>query len=206
MLFRKMPMSEPSSRAIPSQWINGRDFLQTTEKCAITQLSTAMKNDLEIRDYDEKHSLRFSGLAKLQGTLFPILPVHTVEEQAFFKKMMSNAAGNPQSISVLISNASEMNESGWIILARFWNTGADGIKMFYKLPEHLQKHEKNWETARYEKNSLLIHAETHLPLAADLTTHNLHSNTPNWMDPSPLSIDPNLRIGHDLCGRSADCL
>ena len=57
MLFRKMPMSEPSSRAIPSQWINGRDFLQTTEKCAITQLSTTMKNDLEIRDYDENYIL-----------------------------------------------------------------------------------------------------------------------------------------------------
>ncbi|KAJ3083595.1 hypothetical protein HK102_000991 [Quaeritorhiza haematococci] len=121
----------------------------------------------------------YSHLAKHQGTKHSVLPVHTVAEQSLFKKLMLEyGVILPASTSAATSEtncdsqpatslnhgtrstsssglSADFKELDWDRVAQAWNGLADGVEVFYKLPEHLKKHFKAWSMARHEENSLL---------------------------------------------------
>ncbi|SCZ97941.1 BZ3500_MvSof-1268-A1-R1_Chr3-3g06472 [Microbotryum saponariae] len=78
--------------------------------------------------------LRHTWLAKRQGTRFAVLHVHTPTERALYKHILSHL------------ELSTSRDQRAIRIAERWNAYANGIDIFYKMPEHISSWESRWSS------------------------------------------------------------
>ncbi|SCZ98100.1 BZ3500_MvSof-1268-A1-R1_Chr3-3g06572 [Microbotryum saponariae] len=78
--------------------------------------------------------LRHTWLAKRQGTRFAVLHVHTPTERALYKHILSHL------------EPSTSRDQRAIRIAERWNAYANGIDIFYKMPEHISSWESRWSS------------------------------------------------------------
>ena len=77
----------------------------------------------------------YSYLAAVQHTKFAVTPLHTKEEYALYTEV------------VVRGGEKWCSQSGKPVFHKFatwWSSQANGINIFYKLPEHLSAHHKQW--------------------------------------------------------------
>lgn len=79
---------------------------------------------------------RYAYLARMQDTRIVITPVHTTDEYAKFSHALSSRGEFGVQVAVKSLNFKE--------LARWWNRGANGSMVFYKLPTILEAQHKKW--------------------------------------------------------------
>jgi hypothetical protein len=107
-------------------WINGNLYIQTEERLGILPLPEDVRRSSGMAEYnpnlDTKHPHCY--LARMQGTLKAILPIHTTEEHALFRKLMiEDPAFN-----------SKTTGPSWKLAVRVWNQYADNSdNIFYKV-------------------------------------------------------------------------
>ncbi|KAJ3124654.1 hypothetical protein HK098_000939 [Nowakowskiella sp. JEL0407] len=147
-----------------------------------------------MQDFDSKsnYQMRFQRLATIQGTRYAVLPVHTVAEQALFKSLLP-----------AFMELSDFSGVDWQMFAAEWSSKCDGQSIFYKLAEHLDNHYTNWEKARHEQNSLLLHSETHHPLVQQLQQQRITAPAP--LTPKHLIIEaPMIPLLSNIENENAD--
>jgi len=83
-------------------------------------------------------------LAETQGTAIPVVPVHTLSEQKFFKTLMAEHR-----------RSEKKAEPNWIEFTKDWIKRMTGDDIYYKLPEHLKAHYKFYFEARNEDITLM---------------------------------------------------
>ncbi len=111
-------------------------------------------------DFVMRPSLKF--LAERMNLRIPITPIHTVEEMALFKFLRANF---PSDLFKILQE---------------FNAKADGKKIFYKIMEHLEKHQKHRDS-NANRNATLIsagpaanvqHPPVHIPKIVELEEEN----------------------------------
>ncbi|KAG6896938.1 hypothetical protein C0992_005144 [Termitomyces sp. T32_za158] len=134
----------------PGGWVNGDNFVRSTEVFGILPLPLDLRNKLGMLvyhpDFAHEVKIRHQYLALRQDTRVAILPVHTQDERGLFKLFVAEANG-------LFSGRSEPN---WYQVAEQWNNHANGLTVFYKLPEQLKAYWRKWQENTNEKNSVSI--------------------------------------------------
>ncbi|KAG6894804.1 hypothetical protein C0992_004572, partial [Termitomyces sp. T32_za158] len=134
----------------PGGWVNGNNFVRSTEVFGILPLPPDFRMKLGMLVYHSQFAregkIRHDYLAQRQNTRMAILPIHTQHERGLFRLLMAKSDGP-------FSGRSEPN---WICLAEEWNGHANGSTIFYKLPEHLKTYWKKWQENVNEKNSISI--------------------------------------------------
>ena len=110
-------------------WTNGNLYIQTEERLGILPLPEDVRRLSGMSKYNPnlntKHPHRY--LARMQGTLKAILPIHTTEEHALFRKLM---------IEDSAFNSKDAGPS-WKLAVRVWNKYADkNDNIFYKVSHH----------------------------------------------------------------------
>ena len=87
-----------------------------------------------------KSGVRMMSTAKLQNAKYAILPVHTNEEKRLFNEMVKAYMAKQLKTSTVT-----VTSPHWTDFASTWNQGADGIKLFYKIPSYLDAHFRKWK-------------------------------------------------------------
>lgn len=90
---------------------------------------------LQLSSLSGKHKDIYSYLSVAQNTRFPVVPLHTQEEFKMFNDVVS-VGGEFAPIG---------KSPNFEVMAIWWSGIADGVKIHYKLPEHLASHFKKWE-------------------------------------------------------------
>jgi hypothetical protein len=112
----------------PGGWVNGNNFIQSTEAFGILPLPMEQHNKLSMLIFNPQFAtgtkLRHRYLAEKQNTRIAVLPVHTKSERLLFKALLLSPQG---------SFAAADHEPNWQDLAREWNTHGDGREIFYKV-------------------------------------------------------------------------
>lgn len=108
-------------------WVNGNDYAPVNETFGMIKLSPTFFKPLGMFELSAQYALdqkiHFRYIAEHQGTLLPILPVHTREERDLFQLL---ASSSPHfSIS--------RQQPNWSALASIWAGHADGKVIFYKV-------------------------------------------------------------------------
>ena len=95
----------------------------------------------------------YSYLAAAQHTKFAVTPLHTKEEYALYTKVVARGGEQwcPQSGKPVFHK-----------LATWWSSQANGINIFYKLPEHLSAHHKQWVESRNKSQALIASEQQRL--------------------------------------------
>ncbi|KAG6836301.1 hypothetical protein H0H93_009317 [Arthromyces matolae] len=134
----------------PGGWVNGDNFARSTETFGILQLPSELRGQLGMLAYHpgfaQEVKIRHQYLAQRQGTRIAILPVHTSDERSIFKLLIVEQNG-------LFSG---VNEPKWFQVAERFNSHANGLTIFYKLPEQLKAFWKKWQENSNEKSSISI--------------------------------------------------
>jgi hypothetical protein len=88
----------------------------------------------------------YSYLAAAQHTKFAVTPLHTKEEYALYTEVVAWGGEQwcPQSGKPVFHK-----------FATWWSSQANGINIFYKLPEHLSAHHKQWVESRNKSQALI---------------------------------------------------
>ncbi|SGY55064.1 BQ5605_C006g03957 [Microbotryum silenes-dioicae] len=108
-------------RLEPVKW-SPRNLLQNNTS-AIQHMQSRLLTD---------RKLRHDWLAERQGTRFAVLHVHTPSERALYRYLSSKTRlGAPQNLRIL-----EITE--------LWNKYANGVDIFYKMPEHINTWASRW--------------------------------------------------------------
>ena len=139
-------------------------------------------------------------LAECQQTAHAVIPIHTAEEYALFTKLMDS--GNWFKPSTHMPNAGRTSQTiNFNELAKRWNeivheqaTEATGNllspNIFYKLPELLERHHKQWVEARGRRATLAITTEQRKPVTTILANPNRRSHVLPATVMAPLSVPP----------------
>ena len=105
-------------------------------------MPTSQKELLGMMPFDpeceEQQTINHEKLAKLQGTRYAVVPVHTREEMAFFKELLKSRIGET---------------INWVSEAQKWNDKANGRNIFYKTAEALKAYYKHYYRRRLEEAS-----------------------------------------------------
>ncbi|SGZ06354.1 BQ5605_C075g12917 [Microbotryum silenes-dioicae] len=110
-------------RLEPVKW-SPRNLLQNNTP-AIQHMQSRLPTD---------RKLRHDWLAERQGTRFAVLHVHTPSERALYRYLSSKVRlGAPQNLRIL-----EITE--------LWNKYANGVDIFYKMPEHINTWASRWSS------------------------------------------------------------
>ncbi|SJL13797.1 uncharacterized protein ARMOST_17245 [Armillaria ostoyae] len=174
-------------------WVNGGDYEPSAESFGILPLSTPVQEKLGMLPYHYNFAvdtkMRHHQLAWHQGTRIAILPIHTPEERAVFRALVKQPNGE----------FSKPTKPNWITVARKWMSYCDGVKVFYKLPEHLKNYFKTWSEYRNQDNSVELNkiALTHLQSLLDVpptTSKSLPTITVEAKLPLDKQVDSNRRI------------
>lgn len=91
----------------------------------------------------EKHH-RYKYVSRYQNAKFAVIAIHTLEEIFQF-------------IQMITQNCSSNKVPHFDQLAKEWNTKANGITIFYKTPEHIEKYYNHWKEQETAKNTKVIH-------------------------------------------------
>jgi hypothetical protein len=102
-------------------------------------------------------------LAKRQGLKYAAMPIHKVEEMSEFRRLVAN------------SRASQ----DWNSLARRWNEKADGVTIFYKLPEHLEMHATRVAKVDNARDTMLISEQIRAQFDKFITSPARAASFPN---------------------------
>jgi hypothetical protein len=88
----------------------------------------------------------YSYLAAAQHTKFAVTPLHTKEEYALYTEVVARGGEQwcPQS-----------GKPAFHKFATWWSSQANGKNIFYKLPEHLSAHHKQWVESRNKSQALI---------------------------------------------------
>ncbi|KAI0704374.1 hypothetical protein BC835DRAFT_1317043 [Cytidiella melzeri] len=129
-------------------WVNGRDYASSNEVFGILPLPPSTRQKLGLLPYNEAlakgENIKHANLAKQQNSTYAILPVHTSHERHLYRLIRRQYDG-------LFTQRSQPD---WVALAMLWSTHCDGVKVFYKLPEHLKSYHKRWLEIRNEEDSI----------------------------------------------------
>jgi hypothetical protein len=194
----ELPLDGPTF-AVPTTWVNGRLFTSTSEKPGILAIPQHGKNEANLLEYADTsnenrmnaHKIRHSRLAKLQNVRFAVLPVHTIEEQALFKKLMLSE--RPGRRGNIVSDSQGMNDDEWSRFAKKWTTFCDGITIFYKQTQHLRQYLQHWIKARQEDFSIENQLIEHSPLKNDLLNPLNYVESEIPLHANPLTISESAR-------------
>ena len=93
-------------------------------------------------------------LANNQNTLFAVVPVHTKEEILLYDKPIST---HKKDLYVNINSSIPDFDS----FAKIWSSFADGVKIFYKTPEHLKLYFNKRLEAGVFYNTILLNENIH---------------------------------------------
>lgn len=93
-------------------------------------------------------------LANRQNTLFAVVPVHTKEEILLYDKLVST---HKKDLYVNINSSIPDFDS----FAKIWSSFADGVKIFYKTPEHLKLYFNKRLEAGVFYNTILLNENIH---------------------------------------------
>ena len=111
-------------------WVNGNLYIQSDEQLGIILIPDDVRRSCGMAEYNPNVDLKqpHCYLACMQGTRKAILPVHTSEEQALFRKLITT------------NNDFKFNSKsahGSSRAACEWNKHADNEKnVFYKVQSH----------------------------------------------------------------------
>ncbi|KAG6848519.1 hypothetical protein H0H93_016335 [Arthromyces matolae] len=174
----------------PGGWVNGNNFARSTEVFGILPISGDFCTRLGMLVYHPEFArefkIRHQYLALRQNTRVAILPIHTPDERGLFKLLLANPDGP----------FSGRTEPNWMDVAAQWNNHANGLTIFYKLPEHLKSYWKKWQENANEKNSISINRATFDNIVRSLSLPQ--SSIPHVMSGQPQSvrdqIDPSTEI------------
>ncbi|KAI0369360.1 hypothetical protein BV20DRAFT_1113655 [Pilatotrama ljubarskyi] len=129
-------------------WVNGDDYTRTDEVFGLLPVPETTRQKLGMlafhSDFARREKIRHRYLAHQQQTRVAILPVHTPEERALYRMLAKQPAGY----------FAGPRQPNWVSLATEWSKYADGVHIFYKLPEHLKNYYKTWVENRNEENSV----------------------------------------------------
>ena len=118
--------TNPNEASVVS-WLNGNNYEQSRETFGILPLPRASQITLGMLQYSEEYAtgekIKHPNLAKQQQTQVAILPIHTPEERALFRLLVSMPNGP-------FSGESQPN---WVAMASRWAEHCDGMKIFYKV-------------------------------------------------------------------------
>ena len=181
-----------------SGWVNGNQYVTSTEIFGILPLPEQTRNHLGLLDFHpifaKKHEIKYEYLARQQNTRVAVLPIHTKAERWLFAFLVSETHG-------LFSGP---REPDWVAVATRWAGHADGKTIFYKvsalpsfckakltisqLPEHLKSYWKTWQENVNEKNSIKINETTYKELVKLLNIHTAQNPFPSIpaAQPTPL--------------------
>jgi hypothetical protein len=137
-------------------------------------------------------------LAVRQNTAHAVVPVHTKGEFELFRQLIGSQ-GFYYSLSKqpVVANASKAID--FIRLAQAWTakvhelvleSGSHEAKLFYKLPEQLERHYKTWLQARGERATLVNTTQMRLSATALLTNPSRQAIV---LPPVPLLV-PRIQI------------
>ncbi|KAK4698809.1 hypothetical protein P7C70_g7460, partial [Phenoliferia sp. Uapishka_3] len=144
-------------------WVNGDLYTQAEESFGILPIPAALVDELQLPPHENSE---FTGeavstatrkskkpprrspylhnfLARVQGTRFAVIHIHTPEERILFGELSKHRS---------VTSVGESKR--WIVMARIWVGHADGKTVFYKLPEHLEAYSKQREKNLNEKQTL----------------------------------------------------
>ncbi|KAF8633831.1 hypothetical protein AX17_004351 [Amanita inopinata Kibby_2008] len=140
----------------PGGWVNGNNYQPSTEIFGVLPISKEQKARLGMHDFNAEYAkatkTRYQKLAIQQNTLVAVVPVHTKAERELFRAMIA-VSGKEGDGDGLFTGKAQPN---WETVAARWNEHAEGHEIFYKVPEHLKSHWKNWEDWTNEKNAIKI--------------------------------------------------
>jgi hypothetical protein len=109
----------------PGGWINGDNFLRSTEAFGILPLPEQQCEKLGMLVYNANFAKMMKSrreyLVRKQNTQMAVLPVHTKFERMLFKAL------------ILSLECIGKCEPGWEALAQEWNSHCDGKDIFYKV-------------------------------------------------------------------------
>ncbi|KAJ3501690.1 hypothetical protein NLJ89_g9226 [Agrocybe chaxingu] len=142
----------------PGGWVNGNYYVNSPEVFGILPANERQREQLGMLEYHHDHGkeIRHSYLAFQQKTRNAILPVHTKAERGLFKMFVAKRDG-------LFSGTRQPN---WAVLATQWAEHADGVKIFYKLPEHLKAYWNKWGEHVTESGSMQMNKEAYDRISA----------------------------------------
>ena len=109
---------------------------------------------------------RYNYIANKQETRYAVITVHTMEEVTLFSQLLSQ----------LFQANSKPN---FDLLEAKWNVLVDGINIFYKTPEHLEKHYNHWKEQETAKKTHVAHYNIILTIQSKIRSTNVpHSLLP----------------------------
>jgi hypothetical protein len=113
----------PNIRSL-DDWNNGSLYTQTKEVFGILSISEALCAEAHLMAFNSKdpQPIRQRYLASWQGTRFAVTVIHTLEEQALYHECMRTVHTFMQ------------DRPDWKCCAQIWNSKADGMTIFYKVP------------------------------------------------------------------------
>jgi hypothetical protein len=156
-----------------------------------------------------QHISPYVFLAEHQQTAHAIIPIHTAEEYVLFTNLMESSNWfKPLTYMPIASKTSQtinFNE-----LAKRWNeivheyatASVENIqpcKIFYKLPELLERHHKLWLEAYKQRATLAITSEQRKPVTTILANPNRRSHVLPAIITAPPSFVP---LSHKGKGRA----
>jgi len=134
-------------------WINLNNYAQTNEPFGLLPFDDQTRKCVSMLPFDnsmpsKQHpnsTTRHWFLSGLQGTRFTVLPVHTRKEHTLFQSLIHS--------SPLFANTQQPD---FVAIASMFNSHANSIDIFYKLPEHVKAHYKTWLDHVNEKASVSL--------------------------------------------------
>ncbi|CEP10125.1 hypothetical protein [Parasitella parasitica] len=131
---------------------NEMDSLGIEKMQTSTELTTCTNDDstvpkledtalLRIGTTSRSSSSRYIFVAKSQGTRYAVLSVHTLKEKLEFNRILEADFKSPNTV---------LNFNNF---ARSFNSKADGLKIFYKTPDHLEKYYRQYLTQAASKST-----------------------------------------------------
>ncbi|CEP14914.1 hypothetical protein [Parasitella parasitica] len=132
---------------------NEMDSLGIEKMQTSTELTTCTNDDstvpkledtalLRIGTTSRSSSSRYIFVAKSQGTRYAVLSVHTLTEKLEFSRILEADFKSPNTV---------LNFNNF---ARSFNSKADGVKIFYKTPDHLEKYHRQYLTQAASKSTI----------------------------------------------------
>lgn len=144
-----------------------------------------MKNTvfLKIGSTLREKNCRYHYVATRQKTKYAVIAVHTLEEKLLFGRMINEA----------MHLSSRVNPN-FDQLSKAWNLLCNGDKIFYKTPEHLEKHYKHWKEQQVARNTREIHYSVMTNIQLQIQQKNSTSSHLPFVIPSLPNICNNQNV------------
>ncbi|EPQ50510.1 hypothetical protein GLOTRDRAFT_133880 [Gloeophyllum trabeum ATCC 11539] len=179
----------------PGGWVNGDLYAPSTEVFGILALPDYKRLELGMLPYHHQFAIeqkiRHRQLAFRQNARIAILPVHTSNERALFKLLITGVHGC----------FGAQKEPQWDLLAVEWAKHANGTTIFYKLKEHLKSYWKTWGENVNEKKSIQINQAAYQEISARLEADK--PNVPRRQAAHPVPLRKQVKDSSDSGGQGA---